>query len=202
VRSENGILIAVIGTGGVLKGTGTVVGNVQNAGGTFAPGGSAGVFHVDGDWTQEAGGTLEIEIGGYAPGTEYDQLAISGAAHLGGVLAVTLLNGFVPAVNRTFDVVTYAEHTGDFTEVRLPVGVPGRRFEVRTGVTSVTLLVGPGADLDGNGKADIVDHSVFVSCMGGPGVPVSDYCQVADLDGDGDVDLGDFEVFEGLMDGV
>jgi hypothetical protein len=67
--------------GGALVGTGTVNANVVN-GGLVSPGGtgSAGLLTIQGDYAQTADGVLNIEIGGYHPGSDFDQLAITGAA--------------------------------------------------------------------------------------------------------------------------
>ncbi len=49
---------------GVLQGTGTVTGALSNPAGNVRPGASPGVLSVDGDYTQGAGGTLTIDVGG------------------------------------------------------------------------------------------------------------------------------------------
>ena len=59
--------------GGTLRGTGTVDVSVANTGGTIAPGASPGVLTIDGDYTQGAGGTLQTEIAGTTPGTQFDR---------------------------------------------------------------------------------------------------------------------------------
>jgi hypothetical protein len=50
---------------------------------------------------------LNLKVGGPNPGTDFDQLSISGPAALGGTLNVTLLY-FVPASGATFQIVTFA----------------------------------------------------------------------------------------------
>ena len=62
-------------TGGVLKGTGEVKGDVVNNGGTIRPGASPGTLNVDGDFTQGSGGTLEIEVDGEGAG-QFDVVAV------------------------------------------------------------------------------------------------------------------------------
>ena len=78
---------------GTLRGHGTVVGNVINDGTVF-PGGSIGTLRIDGNYTQNADGTLAIEV---AP-TAHDVLAVSGTAHLAGKLLVQVDPGagYVP----------------------------------------------------------------------------------------------------------
>ena len=78
---------------GTLKGTGTVQGDVVNAG-TVAPGNSPGFLNVTGNYTQTSTGVLELEIAGRNPNTpEYDRLRVTGSATLDGTVRVSLLNG-------------------------------------------------------------------------------------------------------------
>jgi hypothetical protein len=82
--------------GGVLSGTGTINGNVTN-GALIEVGGSGttGTLSINGNYTQTAAGILRMEIGGLTPGTQFDQLLVTGIATLGGTLDL-LLNGFNP----------------------------------------------------------------------------------------------------------
>src|SRR6185369_15708750 len=94
--------------GGTLGGVGTITGNVNNTGGSVTPGLSPGKLNLVGDYTQAAGGDLNLEIGGLTAGTQHDQLTLtnpgSGSvdALLNGSLTVTLVNGFVPAIGDSF----------------------------------------------------------------------------------------------------
>ncbi|MCC7122649.1 MAG: filamentous hemagglutinin N-terminal domain-containing protein [Gammaproteobacteria bacterium] len=111
-----------VNTGGMLSGTGTITGNVVNAG-TVAPGNSPGILTVDGNYTQGAGGTLAIEIGGLLPGADYDRLAVTGTASLNGTLGVSLTGGFTPGASDVFRVLTAAAGVnGNFSTVTLPAG--------------------------------------------------------------------------------
>jgi hypothetical protein len=99
--------------GQTLQGSGTMPGSVSSRG-RVSPGQSPGVLTIDGDYTQEATGELLIEIGGLTPGTQYDQLHVTGAAALGGSLTVALVNGFMPRPGDRFQVTTYGSRTGVF----------------------------------------------------------------------------------------
>ena len=81
---------------GMFSGTGSLTGNLQNDGGTVAPGESPGVLTVNGNFTQGAGGTLAIELSGLNPGSENDRFHVAFVANLDGTLALTRLNGFIP----------------------------------------------------------------------------------------------------------
>ena len=75
----------------MLKGTGTIQANLTNSG-ELAPGNSPGIIHIDGDYTQTATGTLEIEVGGLTPGTEHDKVIVTGTATLDGRFEFPLIN--------------------------------------------------------------------------------------------------------------
>jgi hypothetical protein len=92
--------------GGVLKGTGTIFGSVINAG-QVSPGdvGTPGALTITGSYTQTPAGVLNVDLGGLAAGSQYDQLAVAGPIALAGALNTTLLNGFVPVLGNSFAVV-------------------------------------------------------------------------------------------------
>ena len=84
------------------------MGDLMNAAEVDSGGiGAAGTLTVTGNYTQTAAGVLNIEIGGYNAGTDFDQLNVQGNVSLGGTLNVTLLNGFVPNDGDAFQVLTY-----------------------------------------------------------------------------------------------
>lgn len=72
---------------GKLTGGGTLTGSVNNSGGTVAPGESPGTLTLSGNYTQGAGGSLAIEVGGTGAG-QFDKLAVGGNAALGGALSL------------------------------------------------------------------------------------------------------------------
>lgn len=103
--------------GGSLVGNGTITGNVRNNGATFGPGFSPGKITINGNYTQGANGVMTLEIGGTAPGTEYDQLRVNGTATLGGTLNVSLINGFRPAVGTIFQLIAPNAFAGSFATI-------------------------------------------------------------------------------------
>ena len=110
------------GQAGITLETGTIggainlIGNVVNRGGFISPGSPAGRINIDGDYTQEEGGTLLLEIGGTQAG-EFDQLDISGSANLGGNLIVKTVNDFTPQPSDTFSPINWKTATGSFARV-------------------------------------------------------------------------------------
>jgi len=125
---------------GILGGSGTIVHAVTNAG-TVTPGNSAGTLTLNNSYTQTAAGELAIEIGGLTVGTQYDRLAVTGAANLDGALSVSFINGFNPQVGDIFTVMTYASRNGTFAIYDAPCNLPGRAVQVDVAETSVRVLI-------------------------------------------------------------
>ena len=90
-------------------------GSLDQQGGTLAPAFSpfdtslAGIATINGGYRLASGGTLEIELFGLTPGTEYDQLFVNGIVNLnsnsgdGGILDVVL--GFAPEIGDEFIIL-------------------------------------------------------------------------------------------------
>lgn len=102
---------------------------IENADTLFANVANSGILNaigaatIDGNYTQNSNGTLNIGIGGSSPGVPgYDQLAVTGIALLNGTLNVSLRNGFTPSSGEMFDILTYASESGDFALKNLPNG--------------------------------------------------------------------------------
>ncbi|HMP77758.1 MAG TPA: autotransporter-associated beta strand repeat-containing protein [Kiritimatiellia bacterium] len=88
--------------GQTLSGSGQVQGGlIVKLDATLAPGASPGQLTFMDDVTMESGSIFEVEIAGYTPGTEYDQLLMLNSATLtiqSAALSVTLLDGFESTV--------------------------------------------------------------------------------------------------------
>jgi hypothetical protein len=104
-------------TGGRMEGSGTVAGALENAAGVVGAGASPGLLSVDGDYIQGADGTLEAEIAGEVPATDYDQISVSGAVSLGGVLDIVTSADFAPQLGSVYDVVLAGTVAGTFTTI-------------------------------------------------------------------------------------
>jgi hypothetical protein len=96
---------------GLLTGAGTIQANVTNAA-TVEPGDPFGTLTIEGNYTQTATGVLRIQIGGPKL---YGQLVVTGTATLGGTLDVSLLGWYVPAAGTSFQILSSAQSSGDFT---------------------------------------------------------------------------------------
>jgi hypothetical protein len=132
-----------LGSGEVLAGSGTLAANLVN-GGTVSPGASPGIITVDGDYTQQLDGTLEIQLGGTTTDL-FDQLIVTGAATMNGTLTVTLLPGFTPQEGDTFFIIDHSGEgssgTGDFDTINLPDLAGSLEMEIEFADPGVTLTV-------------------------------------------------------------
>jgi hypothetical protein len=130
-------------TAGLLAGDGTLNGNVVVNGGVVSPGFSPGTLTFDGNYTQN-GAALNIEIAGANAG-QFDVLAVSGTATLGGTLNVSLLNDFVPAVGASFPFLTAARVSGTFATTNGLAINGSESFSLAVSAASVALdVVGIG----------------------------------------------------------
>jgi outer membrane autotransporter protein len=103
---------------GLLGGTGTIGGNIVSSG-IVSPGDSGpGRLTLNGNYTQNNGGTLRIEIGGLAL---RDLLQANGTAQLSGTLQLVRLNNlhFLPGDKVTF-LTTAGGVNGTFSTVSNP----------------------------------------------------------------------------------
>ncbi len=140
--------------GGRLEGAGTVTGDVTSSG-LVAPGLSSGILVISGDYAQTSSGAYNVEVGGLSPGTQFDQLNLTGtaAASLAGALDVSLINGFTPAEGDSFTIMSFASLTGAFSTANLPRLGGTIDWQVAYGPASVVLnVIGgfcPDNDKDG-----------------------------------------------------
>ncbi len=131
--------------GGLVAGAGTIQGSVTNAA-VFQPGSapSGGTISITKNYTQMAGGVLDIGLGGAGAG-QFGQLAVAGTANLNGSLNVTLINGFVPIDTDLFPVVTYGLQSGTFSTVT-GTSLPNNQT-LTTNYTSSNLTLGVTANV-------------------------------------------------------
>jgi hypothetical protein len=103
VTTVNGKMAAIVGMeGGIIKGTGTIDGNLTVNGGKIQPGNSPGTITITGNYIQSGGGTLDIEI---LNNGVYDQLYVNKTVTLAGTLNVSLLSGANITNGQTFTIL-------------------------------------------------------------------------------------------------
>ena len=179
----------------------TFDGSLTNpTGGTLAPGRSAGSTMITGNYTQQSGAALEIEIGGTAI-SMHDFVSISGTALVDGELQLKLIDSFFPAATDTFTVLNaLGGIAGVFSNVttgqRLTTADGGGSFLVHYGATSIfnpnqIVLTAFEAspppllgDYNQNGTVDAADFVLWRKNLGGgtslpnddtPGIGPDDY---------------------------
>lgn len=146
---------AVALQGGTLRGVGTITGgDVNNTGGTVAPGTSPGTLTFAANYTQGASGTLAAEVQGAAPGTGHDQLVVGGTASLGGTLAIAT-SAFTPTANQQFKVLDAPAPpspavSGSFSTVQAG-GSPNYAVAVNANDVTIRALAPPSPPPGGGG---------------------------------------------------
>lgn len=160
--------------GGRLEGFGMISGGVD-LNGEAAPGAPIGVLKINGAYTQESAGVLNVEIGGIAPGTQFDRVEISGPATLAGALRVSLVSGFTPSPGNTFQIMTFGSHVGEFTSTDGLIIGGGLGFRTAYSDTDLTLqfvkeICDNNVDDDADGFTDCDDPKCadLLACFKSP----------------------------------
>ncbi len=160
--------------------TKTFTGNLINQEGTLAPyrssspvGEGAGDTFIQGNYTQQSGATLAIDVGGITCGISYDHVEVTGIANLGGALELSMLPGFTPSPSNTMTILSAGSLLGTFDNIS-----PGGRLDTIDGLGSFLVNYGAGSPF----SATSIVLSDFESLVGYPG----------DYDFDEDVDGADF----------
>jgi hypothetical protein len=156
---------------GRIKGSGELAISHLDNSGTVAP--AAELRLPGGVYNQSAAGRLEIDLAGFMQGGSFDVLR-AGTALLDGTLAITLVDGFVPAAGSQFEFLTAGLVGGAFgnLEVHVPDEV---RFDGYLSYESdkVTFHVSEArltADFDGDGDVDGADLAGWQNTPGADGM--------------------------------
>jgi T5SS/PEP-CTERM-associated repeat protein len=189
-------------------------------GGVLAPGNSPGKSTVAGNYTQQAGATLQMELGGTSAGVTHDLLNVSGNVSLGGQLQLALLNGFVPSPGNTFTVMQAFGVSGAFSNV-----APGQRLMTIDGLGSFIVNYGPlsvfreneivlsnfsvnfhKGDFNRDGHADASDITAMLAALtdlntfkSRNDLSDADLRSIGDIDGSGAVTNADINALIGLL---
>ena len=184
---------SVIANGGTLGGGGVIDADVVVGSATIAPGDGIGTLTVQGAVAFAANGTLAVTIGS----AERDLLAVTGALACAGTIAVSLADGFTPAIGDSFVVVTCGTRSATFAAAVAATPLPSdRRWTIQHNPTSVTLVVVPAlpcaGDLDLDGAVGPVDLALLLGTWGTDGSPSG-----ADINEDGLVSAPDLAILLG-----
>jgi hypothetical protein len=123
---------------GRLECSGTIQAPVFNNG-EISPGASAGQLLINGTYTQSASGTLQIELDGYLPGSQFDQVVVTGLVTLDGALEVALLANFTPELAGDQRLIVTPNLSGTFSTTNLPTLPAAFIFNIVYGVTTPDL---------------------------------------------------------------
>ena len=124
----------VVNGGTIVPGDAVGGSLVTNEGGTLA----AAALSVAGNYTMNAGSTLEIEIGEH-----HDVVTVGGEARLAGTLEIALVDGFVPSLGETFDILQAGSLIAD--DLALGGGADGFIFSVVGNSLSLTYVPEPAS---------------------------------------------------------
>ena len=114
--------------------------------------------------------TLEVELGGLLPGSEFDRLSVAGQATIDGSLDVSLINGFAPSAGNSFEILAANGGVfGEFDFTSLPALPGGLAWNVVYANSSVVLevaSVGLPGDFNLDGSVDAADYVVAAKGLG------------------------------------
>jgi T5SS/PEP-CTERM-associated repeat protein len=217
----NGALLinqgAITGTtdvnyGSTAQGNGSY-GSVNVAlGGKFSPTNvQTGAATVNADYTQSSGGSLLMDIGGTSPATQYDQLHVAGNLKLDGNLIVSLLGGFHPVANQSFDILDWSGAlTGTFALLQLPT-LPGSLVWITNklytaGILSVADSDYLPGDFNRDGHVDASDLLAMEQALvnlpayqSSKSLTTAQLLAIGDVNGDGKVDNSDLQALLNLL---
>jgi hypothetical protein len=192
-----------------LTGGGTIIGDIQVSGGSLiAPGANDGALTgqltVGGNVDLGNGSVVEVGISGLIPGTQHDQLQVSGIVQVGGVLHVSILNagnGFqLPKAGDEFTLINAAGGiAGSFDNAEsltsrgagsiIDWAILNDANRLILKATAVTQLI--AGDYNADGRVNAADYVVWRKTVG------SMSHLAADGNADGLVDHLDYQVWRG-----
>jgi autotransporter-associated beta strand protein len=115
VNGQLGNTAVNVNAGGLLGGSGSILGAVTIAGGTLSPGNSPGQLSVA-SLVLGAPGTVLMEIAGTTAGTQYDQISLTNSLTYDGTLALDLSQAF--ADNTSFNLFTaFTSFSGNLSSI-------------------------------------------------------------------------------------
>lgn len=167
--------------------------------GRFAPGATAdptvfspAAVNVSGDARFAPASSLLVQIGGKAAGVGFDQVNVAGSAALGGTLAISTTNNFVPAGLDSFKVLSYSSHTGTFSAYSVAGAANALAYAPIYGSNDLTLIATLRGDANLDGKVDFADLLTLAQNYGKDVSMLTDSSwTLGDFNGDGKVDFSD-----------
>jgi len=137
--------------------------------GRVSPGVADGAGGLTFGGTLTTSGTLDMELGGPARGTQYDWIRTNGLATLGGTLDVSFLAGYAPFMDAVFDLFDFlGGRSGSFASILTPAGFTFDLSQLYVdGTIRVTNVPGliPG-DASGDYAVNETDAAILASYWG------------------------------------
>ncbi|MCC6682453.1 MAG: hypothetical protein IT445_16255 [Phycisphaeraceae bacterium] len=171
---------------GTLSGDGNVIAEMVSNSGYICPGQTVGTLHLDGNLTQEAFGTLAIELAD----TAHDQLAVIGNVALAGTLALELLDAYIPNLGDTFTILTANSIAGTFATVTGVTISDHLSLAVTYADTAVTVTAALPGDAGLDGMVNLPDLQI----LGDHWQSTTATWATGDFTGDGVVNLADLQI--------
>jgi hypothetical protein len=173
---------------GNFTGTGTAVFNAN-----YSPGNGPASVTFGGKATFASTATLNIELGGTTPGSQFDAIHVSNLLSLGGTLAVSLINvGTYAAVpGDSFHILIWGSRVGTFASVNLAPLPGGLTWDSTRLYTTGTLSIGGLlGDYNLNGIVDAPDYVLWRKSLTQSGIGLA-----ADGNGDHVITQVDFDIW-------
>jgi T5SS/PEP-CTERM-associated repeat protein len=190
-----------VSAAGSLQSTAVFLGSLSGGGvgggghvfieGDARPGFSPGTMAFGGDVSFGPLSSLDIELAGTTPGTQYDHVTVAESAAIGGELNVSLLDNFKPVIGNSFQILTAGDGiNGTFADVDLPELAGGAVWDLSYGSGAVNLSVGGIlGDFNHDSRVDAADYTVWRDNRGTNSL-------APDASGNGSVDQSDYDFWK------
>ena len=168
----NGVAGTVrVGTGGALRGHGVVNSTTFVESGAASPGfpagNAVGTLSFLNNYTQGAGGSFDMDIGGAASA---DRLSVFGQGTLGGALNINVLSRYAPQWGDAWTAVSCPTLAGDFATFSAPALGSSLFWWVEANSPDYTVGVRLHADTNHDDVVNFVDLNNVLSFYGASGV--------------------------------
>lgn len=179
----------------------TFTGNLNNIGGNLRPGGTPGdsdtigTTTINGDYTQQAGGTLAL---GMKSNGTFDRLVVNGELTLGGALTLTDDEGFFFNIGGHLDLIDWTHLSGTFDSIALfdlaALGLNGIAWNTQDLYTTGEVSFERTGDLNTDGFVGVEDLDILLANWGQTTHPYN--FAGGDLTGDGLADAADLAIIQ------
>lgn len=164
--------------------------------GTLSPGNSPGVMSFGGSLTLGPESLTKLEIAGFTPGTQHDQVLVAGQLKVAGDLAITIdaATQATLTTGQQFQLLEFGNASGGFAQISVPDLAGPLTLATSTLLTSgnVQVISEVAGDADGNGRTDLGDFGLLKASFGANGATWAQ----GDFDLDGKISLSDFGVLK------